>query len=716
MNRQAPLLIELFTEELPPKSLKKLGEAFSDNLVKKLTSLGLVSKEAKYKSFATPRRLAVLVEGVLSQAPDVLVKEKLLPVSIAMDANGQATAPLIKKLTSLGITDFSLNDLERSGEGKNEALYIKINKKGTELASGLQEALNYTVHQLPIAKTMHYQLFPGTPQEVPVQFVRPAHMLIALHGKDIVPVGVLGLHAGRKTMGHRFLSHGPIEIPEAVQYEEILKTQGKIIPNFAERLQIIDQGLTEAANGYEVLKPISLLEEVNSLVEWPTVYSCKFEEEFLEVPQECLILTMQTNQKYFALTDANHQLVHHFLIVSNIQTNTPDSIISGNERVVRPRLSDAQFFYRQDKKSTLLSRFEQLEKVVYHNKLGNQKERIQRIREIAKYLSALVSKHFADSNQQTIEYGELCERGALLIKADLLTDMVGEFPELQGIMGSYYAKHDGENLEIVAACAEHYLPRFAGDQLPTTRVGLILALADKLETIVGIWGIGLAPTGEKDPYALRRHALGVSRLIIENNLPLNLVDVLAFVKNQFTSEEVQEKADLSEILRFIKDRLKSYVKEAQEITYSTEQVEAVLANIQGQINEVPKKLLAVYAFQQLPESVILANANKRLNNILKKNVIEEPGPVLEQYLELPAEKILFKTIQDLDPVLNSAFLKQDFVTSLQSLTKVSAPIESFFNEVMVMDPDPIKRNNRLALLNRLHQQLNQVADISQLAQ
>lgn len=716
MSQLSPLLVEIFTEELPPKSLKRLGESFSSNIIKRLASLGLVSHQVPYKSFATPRRLAVLIEDVLDKAPDIAVKEKLLPVSIALLENGQASPPLIKKLASLGVHEIILANLERQGEGKNEAFYIELNKAGVSLATGLQEAIDFSISQLPIAKTMHYQIHPGTQHEIAVQFVRPAHRLIALHGKNIVPVSALGLPSGRTTFGHRFLSNGPLEISHANQYEDTLLTEGKVLANYQERLNSIKSQLTSQAGQYSVLMPDALLEEVASLVEWPIVYACKFEKEFLDVPQECLILTMQTNQKYFALTDTEGKLVNRFLIVSNIETATPDSIITGNERVVRPRLSDAQFFYQQDRKNPLINRFEELSKVVYHNKLGNQKERILRISAISQYISEFLSLHFADIASVKQEYISYCARAAMLMKADLLTDMVGEFPELQGIMGRYYAVHDQENNEVAAACAEHYLPRFAGDQLPSSRVGLILALADKLETIVGIWGIGLAPTGEKDPYALRRHALGVCRLIVENNLPLNLQDLLQYTLKQFESIEVQKNVLVPEVLHFIKERLKSYVKDSQGIIFSSEEIESVLANIDGQLNEVPKKLLAVHAFQQLPKASILANANKRLNNILKKNTAENTGAINPQIFDQAAEKKLFSTLQEIEPLLAEAFIAQDFQLSLQLLTKVSLPIEEFFADVMVMDPDLSKRQNRLALLSKLYQQMNQVADLSQLAQ
>lgn len=715
MTQSAPLLIELLTEELPPKSLKRLGESFAQQILKKLVADGLVKENADYRSFASPRRMAIYIADVLEKANDHHVKEKLLPISIALTPEGKPSAPLLKKLASLGVHEVDLDRLERQGEGKNEAFFIALNKPGIELAAGVQNALDVSIAQLPIAKTMHYQINPGTKEAIDVQFVRPAHRLIALHGASIVPVQALGIKANRITLGHRFLSNGELEIADADSYEAVLTSQGKVIPHFQDRLTSIKSQLLQHAGPHQVLMPDALLEEVNSLVEWPKVYSCEFEKAFLEIPQECLILTMQTNQKYFALTDSTGKLVNQFLIVSNIETTSPESITSGNERVVRPRLSDAKFFYQQDLKVPLIEKFEQLSKVVYHNKLGNQQERIRRIIPIAQHISRVVSEHYQDSAQITAEYIQLCERGAMLMKADLLTDMVGEFPELQGIMGRYYASHDGENHEIAQACAEHYLPRFAGDHLPTSRIGLILALADKLETIVGIWGIGLSPTGEKDPYALRRHALGVCRLIIENNLPIDLVQLLEFCLSQFKSEEVQQKASIADILQFLKDRLKSYVKESGEITYTTEEIEAVLSNIKGQFFEVPKKLQAVHHFQQLPQASILANANKRLNNILKKNFTEDIGEVDANLLELQAEKNLFNTLQELEPQLKSAFLQQNFALSLESLTQVSKPVEAFFNDVMVMDPDLKKRQNRLALLNQLHQQLNQVADLSQLA-
>jgi glycyl-tRNA synthetase beta chain len=706
--RIAPLLIELLTEELPPKSLKKLGESFSQKIFDQLARLDLLAPNASFQSFATPRRLAILIDQVYEKSSDKQVKEKLLPVSIALDANGNPSGPLIKKLAALGITDPKIEEFERIGEGKNEAFYVSLTKPGVSLLEGAQEALNTSISQLPIAKTMHYQLHPGTPEEIPVQFVRPAHGLIALFGSEIIPLTVFGLTARKTTLGHRFLSKGPIEIHNASEYENILIQQGKVLPSFNGRLEKISQDLISTAGSLNVLMPQSLLEEVNSLVEWPAVYACSFEKEFLEVPQECLILTMQTNQKYFALTDAQGKLVNQFLIVSNITTATPEKIISGNERVVRPRLSDARFFYTQDRKRKLFDRVPELAKVVYHNKLGNQLERIQRIEVIAKIIASNIS-----SNQEDLVM--LASRAALIIKTDLLTDMVGEFPELQGIMGTYYANHDQEHPDVASACSEHYLPRFAGGVLPSTMVGTVLALADKLETIVGIWGIGLSPTGEKDPFALRRHALGVCRLLVEKNLPLNLITLLTQVKEAFNFEEVQKNADLGTITNFVMDRLRSYLKEHDGITYSSEEVEAVLANCAGDLTKLPEKLSAVRSFSQMEMASDLANANKRISNILKKNDLPIPSQVDVSLLTVAAEKELFREMTLVTPQIDQAMKDSDFTRSLQLLAQLSSAVTGFFADVMVNDPDLQLRGNRLALLTQLHQQMSRIADLSQLA-
>ena len=705
-SQSANLLIEVFTEELPPKSLRRLGDAFSEGIFNALKSANLATELSTVTSFATPRRLAVQVSNVLGQAQDYPVREKLLPTSIAYDAEGKATPPLLKKLAALGYADIDLSSLEKAGEGKNEALYLNVVAKGAALEQTAQTALEHTLNKLPIAKMMHYQVQQKDGQLADVQFARPAHRIIALHGNTVLNISSLGIVAGNQTEGHRFLAPGTITLSAADQYENDLQSKAKVIPSFNKRRAQIEAALLKAAGDDLVLMPESLLDEVTALVEWPAVYECQFDQEFLEVPQECLILTMQTNQKYFALTDQHGKLRNRFLIVSNIETATPSAIISGNERVVRPRLSDARFFFQQDQKRPLASRVADLGKVVYHNQLGNQLDRTQRVQGIA---TGIAKKLQADE--------KLASRAAEIAKTDLLTDMVGEFPELQGIMGSYYATHDGENAEVAAACSEHYMPRFAGDTLPKSQTGTILAIADKLETLVGIWGVGLAPTGDKDPYALRRHALGICRLLLEKNLSLSLPDLIELARAQFSQKDVQEKANASDIYEFIIDRLRAYLRD-QSIAgkpFTSAEIDAVLSQSPAQINDLIERLNALREFNALPQAAQLAAANKRISNILKKTTTAIPIGCSNKLLQIPAEIALHQALEQVTPALNAAYDKRQFVELLKALVALSEPIDQFFADVMVMDPNPELRDNRLALLQQLHQKMNLVADLGKLA-
>ena len=702
----ASLLIEVFTEELPPKSLRRLGDAFSEGIFAALKSASLTTESSVATGFATPRRLAVHISNVLSQAQDYPVREKLLPTNIAYDADGKATAPLLKKLAALGFSDVDLSTLEKSGEGKNEALYLNVIAKGASLEKTAQTALEQTLNKLPIAKMMHYQVQQKNGELSDVQFARPAHRIVALHGDKALNIHGLGIDAGNQTEGHRFLAPGVFTISNADQYENELQSKAKVVPSFAKRREQIKTALLKAAGDDLVLMPDSLLDEVTSLVEWPAIYECHFDPEFLEVPQECLILTMQTNQKYFALTDKQGKLRNRFLIVSNIETATPDAIISGNERVVRPRLSDARFFFQQDQKRPLASRLKDLEKVVYHNQLGNQLDRTKRVQEIA---VGIAKKLNADE--------KLASRAAEIAKTDLLTDMVGEFPELQGIMGTYYAKHDGEHADVALACSEHYMPRFAGDLLPQTQTGTILAIADKLETLVGIWGVGLAPTGDKDPYALRRHALGICRLLLEKNLSLGLPELIELARTQFTQADVQQKAKTADIYEFIIDRLRAYLRD-QSIAgkpFTSAEIEATLSQSPAQINDVIERLTALREFNALPQAAQLAAANKRISNILKKTTTAIPTSCSSKLLQIPAEISLYQALESIAPTLKAAYEKRQYVELLKALVTLSAPIDQFFADVMVMDPNTELRDNRLALLQQLHQKMNLVADLGKLA-
>ncbi|MBU3579190.1 glycine--tRNA ligase subunit beta [Polynucleobacter sp. 73C-SIWE] len=705
-TQSATLLIEVFTEELPPKSLRRLGDAFSEGIFTVLKTSGLATEASKVAGFATPRRLAVQISNVLDQAPDYPVREKLLPTSIAFNAQGKATPPLLKKLGALGYGDIDIATLEKAGEGKNEALYLNVIAKGAALEHTAQTALEQTLNKLPIAKMMHYQVLQKNGQLADVQFARPAHRIIALHGNQVLKISSLGIDAGNQTEGHRFLAPGNVTIATADQYENDLQTKAKVIPSFNQRRAQIETALLKAAGDDLVLMPDSLLDEVTSLVEWPAIYECHFDQEFLEVPQECLILTMQTNQKYFALTDKQGKLRNRFLIVSNIETTKPQAIISGNERVVRPRLADARFFFKQDQKRALATRVADLGKVVYHNQLGSQLERARRVQALA---TGIAKELNVDE--------KLASRAAEIAKTDLLTDMVGEFPELQGIMGRYYAVHDGENPEVAAACSEHYMPRFAGDALPQTLTGTILAIADKLETLVGIWGIGLAPTGDKDPYALRRHALGVCRLLLEKNLSLSLPALIELARAQFSPKDVQEKANAADIYAFIIDRLRAYLRD-QSIAgkpFTSAEIDAVLSQEPAQINDLIQRLTALREFNALAEAAQLAAANKRISNILKKTTTAIPAACSTKLLQIPAETKLYQALESITPALSAAYEKRQFVELLRVLVALSAPIDQFFADVMVMDPNPELRDNRLALLQQLHQKMNLVADLGKLA-
>jgi len=697
------LLVELFVEELPPKALKHLGEAFAHKLWNSLIQYGLADKYASLgvKSFASPRRLAVFIPKVLSQAADQLTHQKLMPVSVGLDASGQATPALLKKLSALGTDASVVNQLKREGEGKNETLFLNTIVAGAKLAAGLQKALEEALSKLPIPKVMTYQLADGWES---VNFVRPAHGLVALHGSEVVPVSVLGLDAGRETQGHRFEAKNPlVSIKDADSYAQQLHDEGAVIASFAERRDEISRQL-EAAAAKHGLKPIeddALLDEVTALVERPNVLTGKFDEAFLEVPQECLILTMKANQKYFPLLDANGKLTNKFLIVSNISPADASAVIQGNERVVRPRLADAKFFFDQDRKKPLESRVPGLAKVVYHNKLGTQGERVERVMAIARAIGQVLGSE---------ELALQADRAALLAKADLLTDMVGEFPELQGIMGRYYAQHDGLGDDIAFAIEDHYKPRFAGDELPRNDVGVCVALADKLETLAGLFGIGQIPTGDKDPFALRRHALGVLRILIEKSLPLSLHELVNIAFAAFPKGLVGDAHTDVEIFMF--ERLGGMMREQG---YTANEVEAVLCMNPIRINLVPLQLLAVRAFSKLPEAESLAAANKRVGNILKKVEGGVPAEINAALFKENAETTLYKALSEIKPKADAAFDSGDYTASLTALAALKAPVDAFFDGVMVNADDPALKANRLALLNQLHQTMNRVADLAKLA-
>ena len=706
------LLVELFVEELPPKALNKLGDAFAGVLTEQLKAQGLAAGDAVVTAFASPRRLAAHVKGVLAQASDKAVQQKLMPVAVGLDSAGNATPALLKKLQALG-ADVSnpaaaVAALKRAPDGKAEALFYDSVVKGASLTAGLQRALEEALTKLPIPKVMQYQLESDCelPGWTSVHFVRPAHSLIAIHGSTVVPVKVLGLTAGNSTQGHRFEAKiSPLVVKHADDYAEVLKNDGAVIASFADRRASIERQLQAAAakvgGGVRPIEDDALLDEVTALVERPNVLICEFEKQFLDVPQECLILTMKANQKYFPLLDAEGKLTHRFLVVSNITPNDASAVIQGNERVVRPRLADAKFFFDQDRKKTLESRVEGLSKVVYHNKLGTQGERMARVCAIAKAIG-----HQMGGADLAAQAG----LAARLAKTDLLTDMVGEFPELQGIMGTYYAQNDGLNDAVAHAIGDHYRPRFAGDELPSNAVGVAVALADKLETLVGMFGIGNVPTGDKDPFALRRHALGVIRLLIEKDLALQFHELNEMTERAFPQGLL--KNDWLVLEEFFKDRLRSYLK---DWGYSAPEVEAAL-HAQGMTtwSDLKIRLQAVRAFAALPESPALAAANKRIGNILKK-AGEVDAHVNTALLQEDAEKNLYAAMQKLLPTSEAQFKSGDYTASLQTLAALRVPVDAFFDGVMVNADEMDLRLNRLGLLKMLHVAMNRVADLSRLA-
>ncbi len=693
------LLVELVCEELPPKALKKLGESFAATLVASLHAQGLVSANALARSFASPRRLGVHVEGVSAKAADRALQQKLMPAAIAFDKDGNASPALLKKLASLGFGPEAVPSLKRLPDGKAESLFVDQTVAGATLAEGLQKAIDETLAKLPIPKVMTYQLEDGWTD---VKFVRPAHRLVALHGADVVPVTALGRAADRITQGHRFeAKSATISVRDADSHAAQLADEGAVIASFAERRAAIVRQLAAAA-AKEGLKPIeddALLDEVTALVERPNVLTCQFEQDFLAVPQECLILTMKANQKYFPLLDAAGKLTHKFLVVSNISPADPSAVIQGNERVVRPRLADAKFFFDQDRKKALADRVPGLDKVVYHGKLGSQGARVTRVREIARAIAAeLGDRGLVDQ----------ADTAARLAKADLVTEMVGEFPELQGIMGGYYARHDGLGDTIADAIEDHYKPRFAGDSLPRNRAGLVVALADKLETLVGLFGIGQVPTGDKDPFALRRHALGVIRMLVEAALPLDLDTLLALAVPAFGTLVTDPRAAVS---AFVVDRLAGSLREQG---YSAHEVDAVLALGVQRLADIPRRLEAVRAFAALPEAAALAAANKRIANILKKSADPVEAKADPALFTEAAERALWTDVAAVRRSADVLFEGGDYTSSLKALAALRTPVDKFFDDVMVNAEDPKVRANRLGLLATLHGVMNRVADLSRL--
>lgn len=685
------LLIELLTEELPPKALARLSSVFTNEILNRLREQELTVEDSLATPFATPRRLALTITNVKSRQSDRVIERKGPAVTAGLNSEGRPSQALEGFMRSAGVT---FGQLLRNHDGKAEYFVAHIEKMGQPLDGFLADIIIQALKSLPVPKLMRW----GDSDH---QFVRPVHNLIMLHGDRIVPGEVLGLQSSRFTQGHRFLHSGSVEIKSADGYEEAM-IHARVIASYKKRYLDIQKQLEVRADELNAIhKPsIDLLEEVTSLVEWPAVYVGEFEKEYLEIPQECLILTMQQNQKYFPLLDGNGKLLNKFLIVSNMQVDNPSQIICGNQRVVRPRLADARFFFNQDRKQTLESRIAKMGNMIYHNQLGTQLQRIERITTLSGAIAHLLH---ADKS--------VAELAARLAKADLTTDMVGEFPELQGIMGRYYALHDGENEVVADAIEAHYHPRFSGDTLPQGAVSCAVALADKLDTLVGIYGIGLVPTGDKDPFGLRRHTLGILRILIETPLALPLDTLLQLSRDCYNNTVKLSDNVVEAVHGFMLERLNGYLRDRG---FSPDEIDAVLYQSPTRIDLVIPRLEAVCSFRNLPEAAALTAANKRIQNILKKSIQADSAIHVDRFQE-DAERRLYEVLQQIEPQVKAGMKRQDYTATLTLLASARIAVDEFFDQVMVMAEDPAIRANRLALLKQLGTLMNQVADISRLA-
>ena len=699
---QATLLVELLTEELPPKALSRLGEVFADAVFKALVERKLVAADARMDRFASPRRLALTVQGVAASAPDAVVDEKLMPVAVALDASGAATPALLKKIQAKGIPADALSQFTRRMDGKSETLFYAMTVPGAQLDEVLAGIVLDALKKLPIPKLMRWS-------DCDFQFVRPVHGLVMLHGERIVPGQAFGHASGRSTRGHRFMGEGAVSIDSADAYARTLYERGAVMASFDARRALIVERLARACaelgSGVHHVDDAALIDEVTALVEYPVVYVAQFEPEFLVVPQECLILTMKANQKYFPLLNANGKLLNRFLVVSNMQVDDAHNIVSGNERVVRARLSDARFFFEQDKKTPLAARIPKMESVVYHNRLGSQFDRVMRVQRLA---SEIAGRLNADLVQTA--------RAGLLAKADLLTDMVGEFPELQGVMGRYYALHDGEAPAVAAAIEQHYRPRFAGDALPEGAIACAVSLADKIDALTGFFGIGQIPTGDKDPFALRRAALGVLRILAETPLRLDLLDLLKESVGGFRAGQLSEvDGDVPTPIRvqlFILERARAYLK---DLGHTTHAIEAVVS-LMPPVCEFSGRLAAVNAFLNLPEAQELAQSDKRIRNIIAKSAAEAEVSVPDPArFEVDAEGELWRAVQVLRPQVDDLIGEGRFQDALLLTARIHEPVQIFFDKVMVNVEDEGIRRNRYALLHQVSNLTNRIANLSELA-
>jgi glycyl-tRNA synthetase beta chain len=704
-------LVELGTEELPPKALRELELAFSDGVTKGLAAAGLAHGDVQ--SFATPRRIAALVKRLLSRQPEQKIKRRGPPVAAAFDANGQPTRAATAFAESCGVP---VADLQKLEEGKGTFLFYIGTKPGTDAVALLPGIVQASLDALPIPKRMRWGS--GT-----AEFVRPVHWLLMIYGKDVVPASVLDVPASNTTRGHRFMAPKEIRITSPSGYAKALRERGKVIADFVERRQAIEAGVIAKADelGGRAVMDAALLDEVTALVEWPVPLAARFEERFLDLPREVLIATLQDHQRYFPVENASGALMPWFITVSNIESLDPSQVRAGNERVVRPRLADAAFFWEQDRKQPLAARREGLDKVTFQVKLGSLGDKTKRIRELASEIAG--SLHKAEAQQDGPNPRAAAERAGELCKCDLLTALVGEFPELQGVMGGYYAQADGEAPEVATAIREHYLPRGAGDALPSTDTGVAVSVADKLDTLAGIFAIGQKPTGAKDPFGLRRAAIGILRTLIEKRLD---VDLRALIERAVALQPVQSERVADDIYEYVMERLRAYYLERSvrggnedklaptAPPISTEMFDAVLATQPRSPLDFNERLRALSSFLEMPEATSLTAANKRIANILRKSDSVEVVEVDIEALRENAEIRLYDAVRGLRESVSAATARREYTAALGQLAQLRPAVDGFFDQVMVNVEDPKLRANRLALLAGLRGLFGGVADLSRL--
>tara|TARA_R110000868_G_scaffold158036_2_gene385754 strand:+ start:11014 stop:13086 length:2073 start_codon:yes stop_codon:yes gene_type:complete len=684
-------LLEIGCEELPAKALPKLAQSLLDGIRAGLNDAELIYTDAKW--LASPRRLAVYITDLQTQQPEQHIERKGPPLKAAYDKDGQATKALSGFLDSCGAQRSELSELETP---KGVWLMYKGVKPGQATADLLPGIVETTIKKLPIPKPMRW----GNGK---TEFIRPVHWLVMMLGKAFVPANILGQQADRVTYGHRFMAPKALKLKQASDYVSTLENKGKVIVDFEQRKRIIRELSEKSAkkvHGKAVIDD-ALLNEVCGLVEWPVPMLANFDRSFLKVPAEALIASMEEHQKCFAVIDDYGKLMPHFIAISNIASKQPMKVIKGNEKVMNARLSDAKFFYELDNKHRLDSRLEALNSVVFQKQLGTLHDKANRISQLASSIAEALN---ADTAQAA--------RSGLLAKADLMSEMVGEFPALQGIMGCYYAKHDGEGDTVANAIREHYQPKFAGDDLPNSQESCAVALADKLDTLVGIFGINQAPTGDKDPFALRRAAIGVFRIITEKQLSLNLTPLVNLAADLY-GDKLSNDNLVTDVINFIFERMRAYYKE-QNVAHGV--FEAVLAKRPTKLLDFQARIDAVLKFNQLPEAKALAEANKRVRNILTKNADKGlTGDVQINLLEDVAEKELAQHLQQSQAEVKRLCDTGDYSSALFRLAELRQPIEAFFADVMVMADNPALRNNRLLLLNQLRELFLQIADISVLS-